>query len=83
MNKRLLQSAKRELHAILVSRPTLVAILAAGTVAGRAVDEVAISFCDNAYGGESPNPVPRLGTERCRAATCADSEGGRGVVVVD
>ena len=42
------------------------------------VDEVAISFCDNAYGGESPNPVPRLGTERCRAATCADSGGGRG-----
>ncbi|HAW48130.1 MAG TPA: hypothetical protein DCX34_12990, partial [Roseovarius sp.] len=36
MNKRLLQSAKRELHAILASRPTLVAILAAGTVAGLA-----------------------------------------------
>ncbi len=36
VNKRLLQSAKRELHAILASRPTLVAILAAGTVAGLA-----------------------------------------------
>jgi len=33
---RLLQSAKRELHAILASRPVLVAVAAAGTVAGLA-----------------------------------------------
>lgn len=36
MGDRLLQSAKRELHAILASRPVLGAILAAGVVAGLA-----------------------------------------------
>ncbi|MFB9149302.1 LytTR family DNA-binding domain-containing protein [Roseovarius ramblicola] len=36
MNQRLLHSAKRELQAILASRPTLVALLAAGVVAGLA-----------------------------------------------